>query len=392
VPCFGDIVEDILAAAGIKVLPPRDLLNPESGQIIRGRPQSDTLAGISRNPVYVREIIRETGRLLNRSNKAALKGTQKFYNKESGQYQPYPPFRQLGQLGTAAQFTTIAETLALLVFNKVIAPASKLNVPLIDKFTGEYCLPEEEEAEVALSHALGIPTTGLFTLSQRFNNINRFGFTFTGVDLTAFAVFGSLVTEVKGLTMISWSSHRDKHSNRRTFERKPTSHARGAQTIAGSMVFTLFDEDPIRAMTPIEFFHGNNPITGPGGISEFNEMDPTEVPRFDIAISLTNEYGAISTMIIFGIDITDSGGAISMRQLENEIVIQFKALGLDPIKPVDVGNDRVVNMLGVGTKGAELFDRRRRNLLLGDLAAGNDFEEVYKNSMEKITDLFTVTV
>lgn len=386
--CFGNTVGEILEVAGIQVSPPRDLLNPNDGEILLGNPELDTLAGISRNQRYVRELTREVGKLISLRGAASLKGVRSYYNPRSGQYQPYPTFNDIGTLEVKDQFLRVAEALGVLAFNKVVTNASELNVPLIDRFTGDYCLPQDEEIEVAISRELGIPATGLFTVSQRFNNVNNFGFTFTGVDLDASAAFGSIITEVKGLQTVSWSSHRDKNSDRRTYEQKPTGHSRGSQTIAGSMVFTLFNEDPIRAMTPIEFFHGNTPIVGPEGLSNFDEMDPTDVPRFDLAIILQNEYGAQASMVIYGIDITDNGGSISMRQLENEVVIQYKALGIDPLKPVDTGTDREINIFGVGTKGAALFERRRRNLLLGDLAGGGNFEDVYTSTMDRVMEEF----
>jgi len=384
--CFGDKVGDILEAAGILVNPPANLLNPEDGHILKGTPEPDILAGVSRNAGYVRELTKQLGVRINQYGASRLRSPTRYYNPVTRNYQSYPPMNNVGTLEVADQFVHLAEILGVLVFNKALDLTTILDIPTIDQFTGAYCTPPEEAAFNELSELLGVPASGVFALSEQVNNINTFGHTFTGVDLRAQAAFGDVITEVKGMTLLSWSIHRDKNSNRRSYESIPTSHPKGAKTIAGSIIFTLFDENPVRAMTPMQYFHGNDPVVGPDGLTEMYEMLSTDIPGFDMAISLDNEYGAVSATVIYGIEFTDEGGSFSMRQMENEVVLQYKALGMDPIKPVTLGPERELNIFGIGQKGAQLFEKRRRVILNGEMAAGGDFEAVYKRTMDTIAD------
>src|SRR5690606_9531130 len=119
------------------------------------------------------------------------------------------------------------------------------------------------------------------------------------------AIFGNKVVPVKGLVALSWSTHKDKNPDRRLNDSTPKRRSRGTASVAGTLIFNLFDEDPMRAISPNEFFHGHLAIGDSSGFSTFNETASVDLPPFDLMITFSNEYGSTSAMTIFGIDITD---------------------------------------------------------------------------------------
>lgn len=384
--CLGNTVQDILTVAGITVDPPLSLVDPSTGTISRGNPDLDTLAGIIRNLEYMDRLNKAVGRLVTIHRAAGLKSDKNYFNTRTQQYQPYPPFVSGSTGDRAAQFDNLANTLATLVFSKVLTEGAELPIPTIDRFSGEFCIPDEQEAEQFVSQEIfGVPSQAVFTISDRINNIDRRGFSFTSVDITAKAAFGNIVTDVRGLSLVSWSVHRDKNSDRRLNEKKSTEHARGAQTVAGSLIFSLFDEDPVRGFVPVEMFHGDTPIAGPDGFTDIEEMLPTDIPRFDLALTFTNEYGAAASCVIWGVDITDAGTALSTRQLENDYTVQFKALDMDPLKPAALDEDRELGFFGSGGGIENTFERKRRAALFED-RAGRDFEALYRSTLSQIVN------
>jgi hypothetical protein len=149
------------------------------------------------------------------------------------------------------------------------------------------------------------------------------------------------------------------------------------------MIFALFDENPLRVISPMQFFHGSTGIMGETGLSSMDETLSVDLPRFDLALTFQNEYGASSTMIIWGIDITDEGGVLSTRQNENEVTFQYKALGIQPVSPSAVDANGGIDFFAPNNAGMRLFEKKRRQQLFGDMAVTN-FEDKYQQTLTTI--------
>lgn len=386
----GNIVKEILDIAGIEfnresfdgdvTSIPTYRKNPNKKNLVR-------LGAISRNKAYIDALRREVFSYATKLQNSKLRTVPRYYNRLTGQYQTTRPVDISRTLSAASVFEDIAETLATLVQNRVLTLETKLSVRPIDLETGDFEIPEDEAAKREISNLIGFPTSGIIKLSERLNNINQFGYSYTSVDIKAFAIFGSLIVEVKGLVGISWSKHKDKNSDRRTFESQPTAFTPGAKTYAGTMFFALFNESSLRANSPIEFFRGHDPIAPPTGMTEFFESDSTDLPGFDMCITFTNEYGASSSMNIWGITFLDEGGAITTRSLENEESFAYKAVKIDPIVPVQKGENGEINFMAPTDSGISRFERKRRMALMKDMAGG-DFESAYQKSLDNIYQTF----
>lgn len=342
------------------------------------------LGPVSRNPQYVEQVKREAGRYMATLSAAQGKNVNTFYNRKTGEFQPFPPQSVTDTLGTANIYKNAAKQLALLVAQGVLSLDTVLNVQPINLDTGAFAQSDSDTLKQEVSNTLGFPSQGIVKLASRLNDVNKWGATFTSVDIHAFAVFGNgSVVEVKGLTAVSWSRHKDKNSDRRTFETAPKGYTHGAKSYAGTLIFALFNEDPMRAISPLEFFHGNSPIAPASGLTAFEEMDSTELPGFDLYITMTNEYGSSSSMNIWGLTFTDDGGAISTRQLENEVSFQYKAVKVDPIVPVKRGPEGEINPFEPTFQGSALFEKKRRIALMNDYA-GQNFEAMYQDAVNSV--------
>lgn len=91
-------------------------------------------------------------------------------------------------------------------------------------------------------------------------------------------------------------------------------------TIAGSMIFTNFDE---------YFFYKLESLKNAIGTGLYPLADM--LPPFDVVISAANEYGSMSKMRISGITIVDEGGVMSVDDLITETTISYMARGIVPM-------------------------------------------------------------
>lgn len=379
--CTGNTPAEVFAIAGIEVLPPSDITTGAGGYIrtATGGGDLQALGAVGRNRSYVEQLRRKVGTFLSRANQAKLRSPQRFYNPRTGQYQAWTPYTDATNLTTTDTFIQTANQLAVLVYNRIIDVNARLGIPTIDRNTGSNCVEEEAEVRAGIEQALGFPSSGLLTISARANDVDKFGYTHTATDMAASAVYGNVVVPVRGLTGIAWSLHQDKIPNRRLHEKRTRSRTKGTATIAGTLIFAIFNEDPIRAITPNQFFHGNSTIGDSSTISNFVETLATELPAFDLSITFSNEYGSVASMNLWGVDITDSGGSVTSRQLENELVVQYTAIDMDPIKPLRTDSEGGASFLS--SEGQELYQKRRRMALMEEYASRN-FEEMYNSYVD----------
>lgn len=145
-------------------------------------------------------------------------------------------------------------------------------------------------------------------------------------------VFGELQT-------ISYSIHREKSPVRTLGRISPKGFSKGPRTIAGSLIFTVFDKHVLKKC--IESW--NIPIKGARNVDknvkyDFSEnelielkkkMKTDEMPLFDVTISLNNEYGAGSVIRIYGVTIVDEGQVMSIDDMMTEQTMSYMAMDID---------------------------------------------------------------
>ena len=126
------------------------------------------------------------------------------------------------------------------------------------------------------------------------------------------------------LQTISIQSHREKYGVRALGHSYVKGYTRGPRTIAGSMIFTVFDEHSllklIRAMGTRESIWKD---------PEIATLLPDQLPPLDLTIAFANEYGSLSEMRIFGTEFVNDGMTMSIEDLLTEQIINFVARDCD---------------------------------------------------------------
>ena len=128
------------------------------------------------------------------------------------------------------------------------------------------------------------------------------------------------VTGILGnIQTISYSTFREVNPVRSLGCIYPNSYTRGPRTVAGTLVWTVFDQYVLA-----EALKNTN-------ISEF---DPTsvlidQIPPFDIVITFNNEYGDVATMALHDIRIVNEGATFSIDDMITEQTNTYVASGID---------------------------------------------------------------
>ncbi len=185
---------------------------------------------------------------------------------------------------------------------------------------------------------------------------------FSGIDIKA--VFASKV--VAELQAISYSITREKAPVYTMGSADPRSFSRGKRGIAGTLVFIMFDRhallstlggmspdggllfqsdiDDIRpdyrtgdlAGTPQAVQNSESSLDS--GIASDQALASAwyvdQIPPFDVTLAAANEYGALSSMRIFGVELLNEGYGVSIDDIVSEQQFTYIArsiIGWTPI-------------------------------------------------------------
>ena len=114
---------------------------------------------------------------------------------------------------------------------------------------------------------------------------------------------------------LSVSTHQDKRPVRSLGNMNAKDYVMGQRTIAGSLVFAVFDR------------HFADEIMNSAEV-----IMADEIPALDLTITFANEYGRKSRMVIYGVKLINEGQVMSINDLYTENTYQFVALGMDALK------------------------------------------------------------
>lgn len=165
---------------------------------------------------------------------------------------------------------------------------------------------------------------------------------FSGADAVATLVIPTIgedgkitsdgdIVELGELQTISYSIHRENSPIRTLGHVNPRGFIKGGRTIAGSLIFVVFNEYAFyRIKQYREFLAKRN-----GFFAPLADM----LPPFDIVISLFNEYGQYAKMKIFGVTIVDEGQTLSIEDLFTEQTYTFMARGIQPLVKITRDED-----------------------------------------------------
>lgn len=298
-----------------------------------------------------------------------------YYSSGDGKDKKFSYFPMINANSPDALYS-IMETLKVLYENDIIGYDHDFGIRPINLFTGEFAEDLHMSYEgIMKTRGLGLPVQGVFTV----NNMPKTSWmyhTFSGVDIQAMASLNTVVSELSGLTSLSWSLHKGKTTQRPLGKVSPAGRASGTRTIAGTMIFALSDHHPLLDIIPEDY-----PVTNKLSlVSDPKMWRPMmladQIPPFDVNLILTNEYGFASIVTIYGMEVMDESCVYGVDNLINELVIQYTAVTMDPIVQVELDEKGYIDPYGLLQGGYSKFFKHREMVRQG--VAYSDLEEVYE--------------
>lgn len=136
-----------------------------------------------------------------------------------------------------------------------------------------------------------------------------------------FKVLGDLQT-------MTYSTHREKFPVRTLGRTSAKGYTRGPRTIGGTLIFTVFDKEVLSEML-VQNYQADSAKADNYGFLKAVLVD--QIPPFDITVSFVNEYGSVSKMVIYGVELVNEGQTMSIDDLITENVCSFVARHVDPM-------------------------------------------------------------
>ena len=156
------------------------------------------------------------------------------------------------------------------------------------------------------------------------------GLSFSGADVKAYASIPAIYSrngknipapvELSALQTISVSIFREKSPVRALGWRNIRGTTRGGRTIAGSLIFALVDEHPLKALIDTYAYDYAYDVGYWDGHSF-----PDQIPPFNINLLYQNELGDRGGLSLIGVDLTNDGMVSSIQDMLTENTYQYIA-------------------------------------------------------------------
>ncbi len=179
----------------------------------------------------------------------------------------------------------------------------------------------DEILDLATNSPNVVPKTNIDEIKQSILLCNE------EIDRLSHMTTGFSTKVLAEIQTLSVSTHREKFPVRGLGSVYPKSFTRGPRTIAGSMIFTVFDRHVLEEFLtahPSDFDAHNSSTTA--------LID--QLPPFDITVVFANELGSVSRMVIYGCEFVNEGQTMSIEDLLLENVVQYVARDVDPMRAV----------------------------------------------------------
>ena len=201
---------------------------------------------------------------------------------------------------------------------------------------------------------------------------------FAGTDISAAMVIpainretgtieGTDILELGELQTISYSIHRENSPVRTIGHVNPRGFVKGGRTIAGSLIFTVFNEYAFYRIKEFRQMMGETGLF----FAPLADM----LPPFDVVLSFFNEYGLAAKMKIYGITIVDEGQTMSVDDLITEQTYTFMARGIQPMVNMAYEKEKYGNMTDAQTNNILNINRN----IFGDTVNGETVTAMYSN-------------
>lgn len=186
-------------------------------------------------------------------------------------------------------------------------------------------------------------------------------------------------TKVLGeMQTISYSIHMEKKPVRSIGNVNAKDYVMGPRTIAGSLVFSVFNK------------HFAEDVMGALNERYSNGMSflVDELPPFDITISAANEYGYRSRLVLYGIRLLNEGQVMSVNDVYTENTYQFFATDMEYLSAeMFYTRDEDSGLYKLRDKDIKTYPKID-NLLKGAVDLDWDGEEAYNKLMNRPIKLY----
>lgn len=148
---------------------------------------------------------------------------------------------------------------------------------------------------------------------------------------------------IGNLATLSYSSHREVYPVRNLGSTMAKAYTRGQRTIAGTLVFSLFDRYALYDVAAVKSKYDRGV-----GESAFSLLGDQMAP-FNVTCSFINETGNYSVLNIYGIQLIDEGQVMSINDIFIESTHSYVATNIDVMYPQAGGPLTVLpNLLNTG--------------------------------------------
>lgn len=153
---------------------------------------------------------------------------------------------------------------------------------------------------------------------------------------------------------LSYSTFREKVAVRRLGEEFAQFYTKGPRTIAGTMIFTVFNQFEFDSFISVMNSALQTTYSAAGlNVPQIVLLD--QIPPFNLMVVLTNEYGAINVMNLFDVEFNSEGQQHSIHEMSIDKTVNFYAKDMLPLTPVSTGVTTYSDMFKV------LLDKNQAN-------------------------------
>jgi hypothetical protein len=136
---------------------------------------------------------------------------------------------------------------------------------------------------------------------------------------------------IGNLATISYSIHREVMPVRSLGRTYPKAFTRGQRTIAGTLVFTIFDRYALYDVASVKSKYDR-------GVGESaHSLLGDQMAPFDVYCMFQNELGDVSQLNIYGIQLIDEGQVMSINDIFTESTHSYVAQDIDVMFPHSLG-------------------------------------------------------
>lgn len=216
-------------------------------------------------------------------------------------------------------------------------------------------------------------------------NYNTSQISFSGADAVATIIIPTIgsdgsvtgpgeVVELGEIQTLSYSMHRENSPIRTLGHVNPRGFIKGGRTIAGSLIFTVFNEYVFYRLSQYKDLLARRN----GFFAPLADM----LPPFDIVVSFFNEYGNMSKMKIFGVTIVDEGQTLSIDDLIIEQTYTYMARGIQPMVQMVSPHEKSDSDNPNSTKDPSIVERQLniQYNIFGDQVV-DDLTRLYESNM-----------